>query len=162
MADNYLEFSETLGPLTKKQEDWLRRQLEPIIVVNGKEFPEDKAPDGDQSDYRGLRFLRDYTPDDDDFEWCGFHTDFEGCGKDRHAWVYAEENGDPGRVVHLVQSFLKRFRPHECWSLTYATTCSKPRVGEFGGGAVFVTVDDIRWQNAHDFVAQQRAAFENG
>ncbi len=26
--------------------------------------------------------------------------------------------------------------------VTYATTCSKPRLGEFGGGAVFVTADD--------------------
>ena len=51
-------------------------------------------------------------------------------------------------------------RPDQCWSLTYATTCSKPRLGEFGGGAVFVTADNIRWNNSYDFVAEQRNAFE--
>ena len=45
-------------------------------------------------------------------------------------------------------------------TLTYATTCSKPRVGEFGGGAVFVTAHEIKWQNAYDFVEQERTAFE--
>jgi hypothetical protein len=59
-----------------------------------------------------------------------------------------------------VQKFLKKFRPDQCWSLTYATTCSKPRAGEFGGGAVFVTADEIKWQNAYDFIEDQRAAFK--
>ena len=90
----------------------------------------------------------------------GFCLDFEGTGKDRHAWIYAEESGDPARLAHLVQKFLKQFRPDQCWSLTYATTCSKPRIGEFGGGAVFVTADAIRWQSAYAFVEQQRATFE--
>jgi hypothetical protein len=60
----------------------------------------------------------------------------------------------------LVTKFLKEFRPDQCWSLTYATTCSKPRVGEFGGGAVFVTADAISWQNAYGFIEEQRAAFQ--
>ena len=63
-------------------------------------------------------------------------------GWGRHLWVYAEESGSPDNVAWLVQKFLKKFRPDQCWSLTYSTTCSKPRVGEFGGGAVFVTADD--------------------
>ena len=63
-------------------------------------------------------------------------------GWGRHLWFYAEESGSPDNVAWLVQKFLKRFRPDQCWSLTYAATCSKPRVGEFGGGAVFVTADD--------------------
>jgi len=33
-------------------------------------------------------------------------------------------------------------------------------VGEFGGGAVFVTANKIKWQNAYDFIEQQRTAFE--
>ncbi|MGA2258340.1 MAG: hypothetical protein ABSG53_27055, partial [Thermoguttaceae bacterium] len=60
----------------------------------------------------------------------------------------------------LVHKFLKRFRPDQCWSLTYANTCSKFRVGEFSGGAVFVTANEIKCQNADDFVQLQRAAFQ--
>jgi hypothetical protein len=58
-----------------------------------------------------------------------------------------------------VQKFLTKFRPDQCWSLTYSTTCSKPRVSEFGGGAVFVTAETIQWQNAYDFIEDQRVAF---
>jgi hypothetical protein len=60
----------------------------------------------------------------------------------------------------LVQKFLRHCRHDQCWSLTYATTCSKLRLGEFGGGAVFITADDIRWNNSYDFVEEQRKAFE--
>ena len=62
-------------------------------------------------------------------------------------------------MIHLVQKFLKRFRPDQWWSLTYAATCSKPRVGEFGGGAVFVTADEIFQQDACDFVQAKRTQF---
>jgi hypothetical protein len=78
----------------------------------------------------------------------------------RHLWIYAEEGGDVERVAHLVQKFLKKFRPEECWSLSYATTCSKPRVGEFGGGAVFVTAADIKWQSAYIFLCGEKKAFD--
>ena len=71
----------------------------------------------------------------------------------------AIDGADLERVAHFVQQFLKSFRPGDCWSLTYATTCSKPRVGEFGGGAVFVTAAEIKWDNAHDFVDRSKRQF---
>ena len=77
----------------------------------------------------------------------------------RHITDCATEEPLCGRP-HKVQKFLKKFRPDQCWSLTYSTTCSKPRVGEFGGGAVFVTANKIKWQNAYDFIEQQRTAFK--
>ena len=115
------------------------------------------------ADWSGVRFLRD-KPDHDaqwdalGFEY-GFHEDHDTGGWGRHLWLYAEDWGDASNVAWLVQKFLKQFRPDQCWSLTYSATCSKPRVGEFGGGAVFVTADTIQWQNAHDFIEDQRAAF---
>jgi len=162
VANNYLEFSETLGPLTKKEAAWLQQQLDPIVVVNGTEFPADDAPEYDEPDYRGLQFLRDHEDLDDDADMPGFGVEFQSAGKDRQAWFHAEEGGDPGRVAHLVQKFLKKFRPDQCWSLTYATTCSKPRLGEFGGGAVFVMADSICWNSSYDFVEEQRMAFARG
>lgn len=142
MADNYLQFSECLDKLTGKECKWLAEQL--------AETPDTGCP----------AFLLDYEdrePDDVDY---GFQHDFEGTGKHRSLWLSAEERGDVERVAHLVKKFLKRFRPNECWSLTYATSCSKLRIGEFGGGAVFVTANDIRWNNAYAFVEAQRKAFE--
>ena len=97
-------------------------------MVNGTEFPEDDAPhSAGEPAYRGLRFLRDYEDLNDDADFCGFEVDFASDDGDRHAWLYAEESGDPGRVAHLMQKFLKQFRPDQYWGLTYATTCSKLR-----------------------------------
>lgn len=63
----------------------------------------------------------------------------------RHLWVYAEECGSPQNVAWLIQKFLKRFCPKKHWIMTWACTCSKPRVGEFSGGAILVTANAIRW-----------------
>jgi hypothetical protein len=141
MADNYLQFSERLELATSAEVDWLRRQLE--------EDPETGRP----------WFLLD-IPDPEEADSCGFQYEFCDDPDDLHLWIYAEESGTVEHVAHLVQKFLKWFRPDQCWSLTYATTCSKLRLGEFGGGAIFVTADAILGQNAYQFVEQQRAAFE--
>ena len=142
MADNYLQFSEDLDSLTPAEADWLREQLAEDPLANCPRFLLDFA---------------DREADDTDY---GFQYDFQDDSKDRHVWISAEERGDVERVAHLVQKFLRRFRPDQCWWLTYATTCSKLRLGEFGGGAVFVTADDMRWNDSYDFVEEQRKAFE--
>lgn len=169
MANNYLSFSEVIPHLTPDEEAWLRKQLETVHVFGDREYAEDEVPqdldpaNADWSGCRAWRDLDDYDPEDGEpvgFQW-EFHDDHDTPdGWDRHLWLYTEEWGNPSRVAHLVQKFLKDFRPDQCWVLTYATTCSKPRVGEFGGGGVFVTTEAIRWQNAYDFLEQERAAFE--
>jgi hypothetical protein len=171
VADNYLQFSEVIANLTEQEEAWLKDQLQSIRVFGEKEYPEDAVPaelaDKD-ADWSGVRFLRDKPDHDAEWDALGFefnfHEDHDNGGYvtdswGRHLWLYAEDWGDASNVAWLVQKFLKQFRPDQCWSLTYSATCSKPRVGEFGGGAVFVTADTIRWQNAYDFIEDQRAAF---
>ena len=159
MANNYLQFSEFLDLDSATQADWFEHQLAEIVVIDDKEWPVEEAPEFDAYAYRGLRFLRDYEGDpagdpcDLDFQM-EFRDDAA-----IHVWFYAEESGDPGKVAHLVQKFLKEFAPDQYWSLTYATTCSKPRIGEFGGGAVFVTANGIFTHNSYAFVAEQQAAF---
>jgi hypothetical protein len=167
MANNYLEFSAVIERLTAEEEAWLKEQLQPIRVFGEKECPEDAIPAelaDTEANWTGSRFLRD--KEDCDPQWDGrgfeyaFHDDADTDGWGRHLWFYTEEWGDASNVAWLVQKFLKQFRPDQCWALTYSTTCSKPRVGEFSGGAVFVTADKIEWQNAYDFVEEQRTAFE--
>ena len=161
MADNFLQFSEMLYDITSCEVAWLQRQLEPIAVIDGREYHEDDDAVADRErdlSFHGFRFLLDYEDLDDDADVRGFEIDFQDDAA--NVWLSADVNGDPGRVAHLVCKFLKQFRPDQCWSLTYACTCSKLRIGEFGGGAVFVTADEVRRQNGYDFVQQERAAFE--
>jgi hypothetical protein len=161
MADNYLQFSEAIVKLSIEERDWLQRQLETICVVGDREYAEDEIPDdaltGDVawSGCRAFRDLPDVDSDDDD----GFQFEFrENEELGPYLWIYAEESGSPDRVAHLVQKFLRQFRPQESWSLTYATTCSKLALGEFGGGACFVTAGSIETFDADDFVSSRRAA----
>ena len=166
MADNYLQFSEVVANLTEPEEAWLEEQLQPIRVFGDKEYLEDAVPAelaDTEADWSGVRFLRDNPDHDPDWDVLGFayhfHDDNDPGGWGRHLWLYAEDSGNADNAAWLVQQFLKKFRPDQCWSLTYSATCSKPRVGEFGGGALFVTADEIKWQNAYSFIEEQRAAF---
>ena len=165
MADNYLEFSEVIPNLTKAEEAWLNDQLQTISIFGDQEYPEDAVPPelaGTKPDWNGVRFLRDKTDFDPQYDALGFECSFgdDTDGWGRHLWLYTEDWGNVTNVVHLVQKFLKKFRPDECWSLTWASTCSKPRVGEFGGGAVFVTAKRTCWENAHDFIDRKRVTFQ--
>ena len=137
MADNFLEFSEVLPHLTADEEAWLRRQLEIVCVFGDREYPEDQLPDDldtPDAEFYGCRAWRDLpgeypydgVPVGFEFE---FHDDHAADRWGHHLWFYAEEIAVPERIAHLVQKFLERLRPQECWSLTYATTCSKPRAG---------------------------------
>ena len=164
MANNYLQFSEVIPQLTTQEADWLRGQLEVVCVFGEHEHPEDKLPSGmnrDEADWIGCRAYRDMLGYDPNYGWdLGFEYQFSRNDRDkvwgRHLWLYADESGAVDRVAHLVQKFLKAHRPDESWSLTWAVSCSKPRVGEFGGGAVFVTAEEISWQDAHDFAADRQ------
>ena len=167
MADHYLEFSEVLTHLTDEQTDWLQKQLETVHVIDGVEYTEAELPDTGDDDgvWTGCRAYRDMEDYDADCgDEAGFNYSFSEEVDDdwgNHLWVYSEEHGYVDRVAHLVQKFLRRFRPDACWALTYSGTCSKPRVGEFGGGAVFVTATNIEYFNAWQFVERQRNQHES-
>ena len=168
MADSFLTFSEAIPNLTPNEEAWLRKQLKIAYVFGNCEYAEDELPteldpaDADWTGCRAWQDLEDYDPDDGEpvgFQYA-FHDDPDTPdGWGRHLWIYTDEWGSPDRVAHLVQKFLKVFRPDQCWMLTYATTCSKPRMGEFGGGGIFVTASQIKCQDSRDFVQTQALAF---
>jgi hypothetical protein len=165
VADYFLEFSQVLPHLNNDEFDWLAQQLEIVCVFGQREFSPAALPAGleeSQADWTGHRFCRDYEedlPDPENLGVCFVLHDKPDDDFGRHLWVYAEEYGDLGVLAHLVQKFLRRFRPSECWSLAYASTCSKLRLDGFGGGAVFVTTDEIKFDSAWDFIERQMAAF---
>jgi hypothetical protein len=176
VADNYLTFSEVIPNLTAEQEEWLKQQLEGIAVVEGKEYRYEHGDDlinvgskevaTQKAEFAGCRAYRDLEGYDFDMygDQVGFQYSFDDdhdpdTGWGRHMWLYTEDSGEVDLVAHLVQKFLQSFRPNDFWSLTYSTTCSKPCVGEFGGGAVFVTAAEINFESTYVFLEQQRAEF---
>jgi hypothetical protein len=168
MANNYLQFSEVIRQITIVEEKWLQEQLEVVHVFDGREYREHELPeelDPTEAQFIGCRAFRDmedYDASEEDAGFCYLFDTAEDVDPDhwgRHLWIYADEGGDLDRVAHLVQKFLKTFRISECWSLTWSESCSKPRVGEFGGGALFVTAGEVKWQSSCSFIAAEQSAF---
>lgn len=124
MANNYLEFSETIDNLTPEEMDWW---------------------ENDARDVGG------YKEEEDDFCW-----DFELDRDQKSVWFHADEYGDVEAVATVVQAFLGKFRINDCFSLTWACWCSKPRVGEFGGGAMFVTAHEVKFHNSYQWVLEKQ------
>ena len=68
-------------------------------------------------------------------EYVGFEDSFEGCS----LWIRDDgESFNMDHVVTLAQTLLDDLQIAEPFVFSWAYTCSKPRVDEFGGGACAV------------------------
>ena len=145
MADNFITFSEILPNLKQEEEAWLKDFLA---------RPEESEFES-WTDEQREAWLKEHDVDDL-YDWPGFEYRFnetEDWG--RYLWIYAEELGSTRLVGMAVQAFLKTFRPKDCFTLSYAATCSKLRAGEFGGGAIFVTADSIDEMDSADWACEK-------
>lgn len=86
--------------------------------------------------------------------------DFDIKKKERRVWFHADEYGDVEAVATMVHAFLGKFRINDCFSLTWASRCQNPRIGEFGGGAMFVTAHEVKFHNAYQWVFEQKKEWD--
>lgn len=142
MADDYSTFS-TLSPrLTAEEEQRLRRHLSTPSDDEFDAWPESRRRD---------RLFEHHVEDLD--EWPGFEFEFgHRANVGQRLWVCAEAIGNVDAAGRVVQAFLERFRPNDRFAPTYATTCSKLRAGEFGGGALFIAADRIERMDSHGWL----------
>jgi len=83
-------------------------------------------------------------------------AEFEWAFEEDGLWIYATEYGNVDDVAAFVQDFLAECRPDGCFSLAWADTCSRPWIGEFGGGAIFVTKDGMEYLITGDWHEERR------
>ena len=91
-----------------------------------------------------------------------FRYSFEPSGANCSLWMYSEESANLEEVAALVHVFFREFAIDKVWTLTYSETCSKPRVGEFSGGWVVVSKNEIIYGNAYSEAKQIARALETG
>jgi hypothetical protein len=139
MADNFQLFSEIVPVLKDKEKAWVEQ------ILGDTDKREQMLTDA------GIKLD---AIDVDDWPGFAWEIDFKG-----ELWLYAEEYGNVSHAGEFIRAFLARFRPADCWELTWAETCSKPRVGEFGGGALFITARSVRAISAVDWILKHRKAF---
>ena len=152
MADNYIEFSEIIGNVTKKETAWIDK------IPRAFEFEENEKYNADEWKDHFTEALKNQgiklAPDDSGFEdFPRFEYEIDESG---NWWIHADEQADLGHIVDVVQAFINKFRPDFVFRLTYAETCSRPRVGEFGGGWMVVSKDNHEY--GHTWDASEQAA----
>lgn len=138
MATNYLMFSEVLRLTSEKQALWWHKRVARLAAdstaLPGNDEPEPPSPD----------------------------CDIVITTKDLSVWFNATEGGRPFDVGRLVQEFFQAFKLNAAiFRLTWATTCSHPRVGEFGGGFMVVTHADVVINTAHELARETVEAMTN-
>lgn len=141
MANNYLQFSEMLKLENEDQKKWALVRLHELQEARNEEFLESLKPEDRDK-------FEDYSED------LGFQWELEKDG----LWLYAEEGGDPDKVAAFVKDFLAANDPEGVWTLSWAETCSKPRIGEFGGGAIFVTATAVEVLSTYEWLQDRRSS----
>lgn len=76
---------------------------------------------------------------------CEFDRDGDGV------WVYSEDQGDLDALMDVVSAFQLQFKIITPWTLTWAGTCSRPLIGNFGGGGIIVYKGKVHWMNTWDW-----------
>lgn len=149
MANNYSQWSSVLEISSDEEYAWLQEvlNLDPFDAL-------DKDPNTDMDRYIAeVRSKLGFTFNYEDFELP--FPDFSHKLSKNELWVYAEEYGNLDNLGRIVQAFLRKFRPNGSFYVTWADSCDKPRIDEFGGGAMFVTAEKIETFTVYDWIAQK-------
>ena len=83
--------------------------------------------------------------DEDDDTWYETHGGIRVEVEDGGLWVSDDgDGGNPEAAFAITQLYLiMAGKPEHGVIITWANTCSKPRLGAFSGGLALVTVNDI-------------------
>jgi len=137
LANNYTSFSAMLPLKTKEEREWVEKTLAKFQSMFDDECGE--WP-------KWMLFWKE-------FGYLGFDTEMRAEG----LWIGTEESGVVDLVAEFVRAFLHEFHPDKFWKMTWACTCSKPRVDEFDGGALMVTANTISFMNSYRWFNQMKA-----
>lgn len=131
MANNYRQFSFSLKLNDTKESKWFQTQLQ-------------RASKKEDSDGIPLTC----------FDWTVYPNE-SSKESDPHVWFRDNgESGDVEQIAGFVEKYLKKFKPNGYFEMTWADTCSKQRIGEFGGGIAVVTAETTHWFNDHQWVTR--------
>ena len=143
MADNYLQFSFAVQLNNEDEREW----LETILC-------------GENADGEVPEEFHEAFPDFS--EWGSLDFDWEIDGENQ-LWIHTDDGmGNPSMVADLLQYYLKKFDPKAHVSFEFAETCSKPKLDEFGGGAVVISMDEMWWMSTGQWAAEKIDEIQKG
>ena len=152
MANNYLQFAESMNLQTEEQVTWWREAV---------------SDPGDQTTPKWSKELYCWIKDEvglGEDEPYGAEITFDPHPDDpavTKVFFVAEGMGNPMEVGLLVKAFLKHFKmDKEIFRLTWSETCSKMRVGEFGGGYLITNSQDLVSMSLDEMVELEVGSME--
>ena len=100
--------------------------------------------------------LRAVDQDSDDPEVAGFDLVRQDAPEGSILWIHDDEHGDVEAVIRFVLRLAEDLDLTGLWGFQYANTCSRPRLGAFGGGAHVIDLGarkTIGWTNTNEWLA---------
>ena len=73
----------------------------------------------------------------------------------KDVWIHSDENPDLEQMVDVLCEFQKKFKLKKPIVISWAHSCSKPRLSEFGGGAVVIMRGKEYWIDAATWAHRQ-------
>jgi hypothetical protein len=152
MANNYLQFSMSVPLKTEGEREWCSASLAALDKFLGRtesgsqEFASDIAA----VVMEGLR--KDWSHQG--FEWSIAPTP-DQADQVAELWLHADEAGEPEQVASFLRAYLAKFNPTGSLWFSWAYTCSKMRVNEFGGGAIVVTANRVTFLDVQDWATRR-------
>lgn len=74
-------------------------------------------------------------------------------------WFVSSESGVPSSAADFVQILMRKFEIDEPIHFEWSDDCSDSRVNAFGGGAMFITRDNIEMLTTRDWVNEKMSTF---
>jgi hypothetical protein len=143
MSDIYVQFSEIINNVPNEAIEWIKH----VLQANGEGIGEKEGEDERRQliSELGLNPKSDYDLDD----WPYFCWDIE---EENNLWLYSEEGFSGDHLIIFIQALAKKFIPNLVFKATFSNYCSKPEIGEFGGGWLVITKDKFEsgdtWEEA--------------
>lgn len=150
MANNYSLWSESIRLQNADEVQWMKS----ILKFDVSEFESNEDACAAFAEEFNIELEENSIDSWPEFE-------YNLSEKEGVVYLYSEGEGNFSNLVLLVQEFLSKFRQNEFFCIEWADTCSKPRAGEFGGGAAFITANDTKYMSTSDWIRQQVAEFQS-
>lgn len=133
MTSHYTLFAAAVPCATSSQEVWARELMEALERMDY----EDWKPEDRELIKEALGLEEDGLDDVWGVPgWDIVNGDF---------FLHSDEAANTELTALILQAFIIKHIPNHTMSFSWAYTCSSPRPGEFGGGACYISADEIEY-----------------